>query len=251
MEDSRPKKTPVIAALETGPGPGCYSLPPTIGFVNHDYTRFTSPAYSFRQRLNNEGQDASPGPCYYVPPELTRFGRTKGPSYSMLGRAKPPGLPQTPGPGTYSLEKPWLSFQQRAPSFSIGARTKSRPVDPVPAPNSYALPSLLGPWIPRKPSNPARAISGRNAKASASKDPCQTPGPGSYNTPAPGISLCHPPAFSMLRRLQRPTRGFQSPGPGSHSPEKVTVHRAGAPSYSFGVRHSEYLMPFIADAPEW
>lgn len=36
-----------------GPGPGCYSLPPTVGFVSHDYTRFTSPASSFHQRLNN------------------------------------------------------------------------------------------------------------------------------------------------------------------------------------------------------
>ncbi|KAM6467666.1 protein CIMAP1D [Liasis olivaceus] len=251
MGDSRPRKTPLIAALETGPGPGCYSLPPTIGFVNHDYTRFTSPAYSFRQKLNNHSQDASPGPCYYVPPELTRFGRTKGPSYSMLGRAKPPGLPPTPGPGTYSLEVPRPSFQQRAPSFSIGARTKSRPVDPVPAPDSYTLPSLLRPRIPSKHSNPTHTISGRNSKGRTSEHPCQMPGPGTYNTPAPGVCLCRPPAFSMLRRLQKPTRAFQTPGPGAYSPEKVTIHRAGAPSYSFGVRHSEYLMPFIMDAPEW
>ncbi|ETE59140.1 Zinc finger CCCH domain-containing protein 13, partial [Ophiophagus hannah] len=68
---------------------------------------------------------------------------------------------------------------------------------------------------------------------------------------APAVCFCRPPAFSMLKRLQKPTRAFQTPGPGAHSPEKVTVHRTGAPSYSFGVRHSEYLMPFIPDAPEW
>ncbi|XP_029142444.1 outer dense fiber protein 3-like protein 2 [Protobothrops mucrosquamatus] len=147
-DDSQLKKPPKIEALEPGPGPGCYSLPPTIGFVNHDYTRFASPAYSFRQRLNNHGHNASPGPCYYVSPEHTRFGRMKGPSYSMLGRAKPP-------------------------------------------------------------------------------------------------------AFSMLKRLQKPPRAFQTPGPGAHSPEKVSIHKTGGPSYSFGVRHSEYLMPFMADAPEW
>ncbi|XP_070792657.1 protein CIMAP1D [Pituophis catenifer annectens] len=240
-----------VSPSDQGPGPGCYSLPPTIGFVNHDYTRFTSPAYSFRQRLNNQAHDASPGPCYYVAPELTRFGRAKGPSYSMLGRAKPPGLPQSPGPGTYSPEKPGPSLQSRALSFSLAARTKSRPVDPVPAPNSYILPSLLRARIPSRPSKPSRALSGRNTKGSASKDPGQTPGPASYNPQASAVCFCRPPAFSMLKRLQKPTRAFQTPGPGAHSPEKVTLHRTGAPSYSFGVRHSDYLMPFIPDAPEW
>ncbi|XP_026542871.1 outer dense fiber protein 3-like protein 2 [Notechis scutatus] len=215
MEDSPPKKSPQFAALETGPGPGYYSLPPTIGFVSHDYTRFTSPAYSFRQRLNNRG------------------------------------LPQSPGPGTYSPEKLGPSLQQRAPSFSIAARTKSRPVDPVPASNSYILPSLLRARIPNRPSKATHVLSGKNAKGSASKDPRQMPGPTSYKPHAPAVCFGRPPAFSMLKRLQKPTRAFQTPGPGAHSPEKVTIHRTGAPSYSFGVRHSEYLMPFIPDAPEW
>ncbi|XP_026554254.1 outer dense fiber protein 3-like protein 2 [Pseudonaja textilis] len=251
MEDSPPKESPQIAALETGPGPGYYSLPPTIGFVNHDYTRFTSPAYSFRQRLNYRAHDASPGPCYYVSPELTRFGRAKGPSYSMLGRAKAPGLPQSPGPGTYSPERLGPSLQQRAPSFSIAARTKSRPVDPVPASNSYILPSLLRARIPSRPSKATHALSGKNAKGSASQDPRQMPGPTSYKPRAPAVCFGRPAAFSILKRLQKPTKAFQTPGPGAHSPEKVTIHRTGAPSYSFGVRHSEYLMPFIPDAPEW
>ncbi|XP_013918145.1 PREDICTED: outer dense fiber protein 3-like protein 2 [Thamnophis sirtalis] len=217
MEDSQPKKSPKIEALLTGPGPGCYSLPPTIGFVNHDYTRFTSPAYSFRQRLDNLG------------------------------------LPQSPGPGTYSPEKKLggPSLQPRAPSFSIAARTKSRPVDLVPSPNSYLLPSLLRARTPSRPSKPTRALPARNAKSRASKDPGQAPGPASYNPQASSACFCRPPAFSMLKRLQKPPRAFQTPGPGAHSPEKVTVHKTGAPSYSFGVRHSEYLMPFIPDAPEW
>ncbi|KAM3852543.1 protein CIMAP1D [Vipera latastei] len=175
-----------------------------------------------------------------------------GPSYSMLGRAKPPALPQTPGPGTYSPEKPGPNLQQRAPSFSIGARPKSRPLDAVPAPNSYTLPSLLRARIPGRHSKPSRAaISGRNAKGSASKGPCQTPGPANYNSQAPALCFCRPPAFSMLKRLQKPPRAFQTPGPGAHSPEKVSVHKTRGPSYSLGVRHSEYLMPFIADAPKW
>ncbi|XP_048354618.1 outer dense fiber protein 3-like protein 2 [Sphaerodactylus townsendi] len=253
MEESRPKKTPGIAAQETGPGPGCYSLPPTIGFVSHDYTRFASPAYSFHQRLNNSIylKDASPGPCYYVEPEVTRFGRIRGPSYSMLARPKPPGLPRTPGPGTYSPERVPPPSQQRPPSFSLGARTKYRPVDHVPAPNSYTLPTLLGPRIPSKPSSPCFTISGRNDKGSYSEDLSRTPGPGRYSTTDPNVYLCRLPAFSMLGRLRKPSGAFPTPGPGTHSPEKVIAHWKRSPSYSLGIRHSEYLMPLIADAPEW
>ncbi|XP_053149178.1 outer dense fiber protein 3-like protein 2 [Hemicordylus capensis] len=253
MEEPGPKRGPAIAAHQTGPGPGCYSLPPTVGFVNHDYTRFTSPAYSFHQRLNNSihVKDPSPGPCYYVEPEITRFGRARGPSYSMLARAKPPELTPTPGPGMYSPERVPPPSQQRPPSFSMGARTKYRLVDSVPAPNSYTLPSLLGPRVPSKPSSPCFSISGRNKRGSYSEDLSQTPGPGCYKTTDPNVFLCRPPAFSMLGRLRGPTRKFHTPGPGTHSPEKVTIHRERAPSYSLGVRHSEYLMPLIVDVPEW
>ncbi len=39
--------------LFTGPGPGRYVLPPAIGFVGHDFTKSTSPAYSFHSRMSN------------------------------------------------------------------------------------------------------------------------------------------------------------------------------------------------------
>lgn len=168
--------------------------------------------------------------------------------FSLLS---PPGLPPTPGPGTYSPEKALPPSQRRPPSYSMGARTKYRPVDPVPAPNSYTLPSLLGPRVPDKPSSPSFTISGQNTSGSYSEDLSQTPGPARYAAIDPSVYMCRPPAFSMLRRLREPTRVFHVPGPGTYSPEKVVAHRVRAPSYSFGIRHSEYLMPLIVDAPEW
>lgn len=39
--------------VTAGPGPGRYGLPPTIGFVGHDYTKSTSPAYSFHGRMTD------------------------------------------------------------------------------------------------------------------------------------------------------------------------------------------------------
>lgn len=40
-----------IFHLFAGPGPGRYGLPPTIGFIGHDFTKPTSPAYSFHGRM--------------------------------------------------------------------------------------------------------------------------------------------------------------------------------------------------------
>ncbi|XP_053869910.1 outer dense fiber protein 3-like protein 2 [Malaclemys terrapin pileata] len=235
------------------PGPGQYRLPPTVGFVNHDYTKLTSPAYSFHRRLNNGMyfKDSSPGPCYYVDPQLTRFGRSGGPSYSMLARAKTLAQPQTPGPGRYSPEKAPPVTQRRPPSFTMGSRTKYRRVDPIPAPNSYTLPSLLGSGVPSKPSSPSVTISGRNKHGGFSEDLSQTPGPGHYNRTDPNTYLHRAPAFSIRGRCSAPGAAFRTPGPGTHSPEKVTAHRTRAPAYSLGVRHSEFVTPLIVDVSQW
>lgn len=42
--------------LSTGPGPGRYILPPAIGFVGHDFTKSTSPAFSFHGRMSNNSE---------------------------------------------------------------------------------------------------------------------------------------------------------------------------------------------------
>jgi len=40
-----------------GPGPGRYALPSTIGFINHDFSKHTKPAYSFGRRLYDDGKN--------------------------------------------------------------------------------------------------------------------------------------------------------------------------------------------------
>lgn len=42
----------------------------------------------------------------------------------------------------------------------------------------------------------------------------------------------------------------RKPGPGAHSPERVIVNKRSAPSYSMGVKHSEYVCPLIIDGSE-
>jgi hypothetical protein len=48
-----------------------------------------------------------------------------------------------------------------------------------------------------------------------------------------------------------PQDNTKKPGPGAHRPETVTMNRKKAPSFSMGVRHSEYLTPLIVDVPDF
>ncbi|XP_061650518.1 outer dense fiber protein 3-like protein 2a isoform X3 [Phyllopteryx taeniolatus] len=203
------KRRPVISAKERGPGPGRYALPPTVGYVDHDVTKPSGPAYSFRTRMSSTSD---------------KF--------------------QTPGPGTYSPEKaPPLNAQRRPPAYTMGARTRYRSVDAVPAPNSYTLPKLLGNQVPDKASAVSYSMSARRP----SVDLAQSPGPGGYNSTHPDVYLRRQPSFSMRSRTERPTYPSATPGPGAYRPERSGAHLRRAPSFTMGVRHSEFVTPLVLD----
>ncbi|XP_016385330.1 outer dense fiber protein 3-like protein 2 [Sinocyclocheilus rhinocerous] len=245
------RRRPIIAGRERGPGPGRYALPPTVGYINHDYTKPSSPAYSFHSRMSSNmvSVDSSPGPQYHVDAKMTRFGRDGTPSYSMLGKKKKTADTfQTPGPGAYSPEKaPPLNLHHRPPSYTMAFRTRYRIVDPVPPPNRYTLPNLFSSHVPHKPSSASFTMSARRKAGGPSEDLSMTPGPSRYNRTDPSIYLNRQPSFSMQSRSNIPTDATSKPGPGTHSPEKVTAHLHRAPSFSMGVRHSEFVTPLIVD----
>ncbi|XP_067370534.1 outer dense fiber protein 3-like protein 2b [Channa argus] len=248
------KKYPLIAGRERGPGPGRYGLPPTIGFIGHDFTKPTSPAYSFHGRMSDNmySVDSSPGPQYQVDAKITRFGKDGTPAYSMLGRTKThKELFLTPGPGAYSPEKaPPCNLQRRPPSYTMGSRTLYRCIDSVPAPNKYCLPPLMGPHVPNKPANASYTISGSYSSGGPSVDLAKTPGPCRYNSTDPSVFLPRQPAFSMLGRHSLPRVATTKPGPGTYNPEKVTVHKPRAPAYSLGTKHSEFVTPLVVSVSD-
>ncbi|GLD47917.1 outer dense fiber protein 3-like protein 2 [Lates japonicus] len=249
------KRRPIISARERGPGPGRYTLPPTVGYINHDFTKPSSPAYSFHGRMSVVSADSSPGPRYHVDAKVTRFGRMETPSYSILGRGRRTGskveLFQTPGPGAYSPEKaPPLNAHRRPPSYTIGARTRYRSVDAVPAPNSYSLPNLLGCQVPNKSSSASYSISGRRKVGAPSEDLSMSPGPGKYNSTNPDIYRQRQPSFTMQGQTKRPSYSSAIPGPGTYSPEKFHVHLPKPPSFTLGVRHSEFVTPLVVDVAD-
>ncbi|KAJ8274134.1 hypothetical protein COCON_G00087590 [Conger conger] len=248
------RKRPIIAGRERGPGPGRYGLPPTIGYVGHDFTKPTSPAYSFHHRMSSKlySEDSSPGPRYYVDAKLTRFGRDGTPSYSIGGRMRSSsGVFQTPGPGAYSPEAaPPLNGHRRPPCYTMGSRTSYRSTDAVPSPNRYTLPALLGPHAPTKPSSASYSLSARRGPGGSSEDRAMTPGPGRYNSTDPNVYLPRRPAFSILGRFTVPSDATRKPGPGTHDAEKVVAHQRRPPAFSLGIRHSEFVTPLVVDVPD-
>ncbi|TWW57861.1 outer dense fiber protein 3-like protein 2b [Takifugu rubripes] len=248
------KKYAEITGKERGPGPGRYGLPPTVGFVGHDFTKLTSPAYSFHGKMtgNMYCVDSSPGPKYHIDARMTRFGRDGTPAYSMLGRIKSKKQQfQTPGPGTYSPERaPPCNLQRRPPCFTMRSRTQYRSTDSVPAPNKYCLPPVMGPQVPNKPSSASYTMSRSYSTGGPSVDLAKTPGPCRYNTTDLNLYLPRQPAFSMLGRHKMPRDATKKPGPGEYNPEKVTVNRARAPAYSLGIRHSEFVTPLVVNVSD-
>ncbi|KAJ0065117.1 hypothetical protein NL108_005593, partial [Boleophthalmus pectinirostris] len=237
-----------------GPGPGHYGLPPTIGFIGHDFTKPTSPAYSFHGRMSSNmySVDSSPGPMYHISAKMTRFGKDGTPAFSMFSRMKAQkDLLQTPGPGTYSPEKvPPCNLQRRPPHYTMGSRTLYRTVDAVPAPNKYCLPPLMGPQVPNKPASACYTMSATYPSGGPAVDLAKTPGPCGYNSTDPNVYLPRQPAFSILGRHTLPKDHTRKPGPGTYNPETVTVHKARAPAYSLGMRHSEFITPLVIHLPD-
>lgn len=240
---------PVIAARERGPGPGRYGLPSTCGFTSHDPTKRKNPAYSFGQRLDDGmfKKDNSPGPGYFIDPKMSRNGQDGAPSYSILGRQRDLNSFKTPSPGTYSPEKFHPQGERHAPSYSMAARTRYRKGDAVPSPNSYSLPPLLGAKVANKKASAAYSMTSRSQNGCFSEDLARTPGPGRYSILEPNTVKGKAPAYSILGRNNLPGDSTQKPGPGAHTPEKVIANKKAAPSFSLGIRHSEYVTPLIVE----
>lgn len=159
------------------------------------------------------------------------------------------GLEVTPGPGAYSPEKAAPMHQRTPPAFTLGSRLRPRPLDTsIPAPNAYTLPPLWGSQVFIKPSSPSYTVLGRTPPARPLQDPAELPGPGQYDSPDPNAYRQRPPSFTLLGRPRAPRPRNETPGPGTHSPEGVTVTKARAPAFSMGIRHSKRATTMAADS---
>uniref|UniRef100_A0A8C1I5X6 Tripartite motif containing 35-30 n=1 Tax=Cyprinus carpio TaxID=7962 RepID=A0A8C1I5X6_CYPCA len=238
-----------IAAMYKSPGP-TYSLPGATGMNDHDPRMQKGPAFSFGIRHRDSQATSSPGPGYLVPSNITRVGRDGTPVYSVYGRPKDIQPFKTPGPGSYSPENATKTTFYSAPAFSLSARTKLFRNDQTPGPAAYMLPPVLGPRVVNKASAPNVFFGGRSAIGSFYEDLRKTPGPGTYQVVNSGVYKRKAPEYSMTGRNFSPGDTTKKPGPGAHHPERVTFTGTKAPSFSFGIRHSEYTFPLIVDGAD-
>ncbi|KAM4618278.1 ciliary microtubule associated protein 1B [Polymixia lowei] len=238
-----------IAAFYSSPGPK-YALPGLIGINNHDPRKQKAPVFSFGTRHNQLSADSSPGPRYLVSSRITRVGRDGTPAFSLYSRPKDPQLFQPPGPGRYSPERSGKSVYYSAPAYSLSGRNRDYCNDQTPGPAAYTLPSVLGPKAVNKPAAPNFSLCGRSKIGSFHEDLQKTPGPGTYKVVDPCIYKYKPPQYSLIGRNSMSGDTTEKPGPGAHRPEQVTCTRVKAPSFSFGVRHSQYIAPLLVNVDD-
>uniref|UniRef100_A0A672J5W4 Uncharacterized protein n=1 Tax=Salarias fasciatus TaxID=181472 RepID=A0A672J5W4_SALFA len=145
--------------------------------------------------------------------------------------------------------EPWVgTWRPHRPRRPIAAMHQT------PGPNKYLLPSLTGTskHDPTKSKSPAFSMASRHLQSTVH----HSPGPAHFVEPnttrtgrhtAPGVSL------KGKRQSQVKLAG---PGPVQHLhsttlvihlcvPSLVTVAKRKAPSFSFGVHHSQYKTPLI------
>ncbi|XP_041795621.1 outer dense fiber protein 3-B [Chelmon rostratus] len=236
-----------IAALYGSPGPK-YTLPGLTGASKHDPTKYKAPAFSFGTRHNQTNYNCSPGPQYLIP--TTRHGRSGAPAFSLGSRWKEPESFTSPGPGKYSPERADKQICHSAPAFSLSGRGKDIRGCETPGPATYTLPPVLGPKTMTTPTAPSYLICGRRKTGSFLEDLQKTPGPAAYKVVDPCIYSQKPPQCSMIGRNYPPSKTTETPGPAAYYPEKVTFTRAKAPGFSFGVRHSEHILPITEHVTE-
>lgn len=231
-----------IAAMFSSPGP-CYGLPGLVGQQNHDSRSVHRkyPGWHFGIRHGKFRDDCSPGPCYFPDSKIYRDGKDGTPHYSLYSRSADLNRFSAPGPGAYSPEATGPSGKKNNPAYSFGIRHRNRKTDQTPAPNKYSLDGMLGHTIQSgKPQAPVISVRGRSKIGSFHEDLQKTPGP-KYNVVHPEVYKNKYPQYSMTSRNTMPGDSTKKPGPGAHSPERVTINKKAAPNVTFGMYHSQYI----------
>ncbi|XP_005994969.1 ciliary microtubule associated protein 1A [Latimeria chalumnae] len=244
------KKPVLIEGREKGPGPGRYGLPSTVGYINHDFTKYTSPAYSFGIKGGPPlfGTTIGPGPRYLVHPKYTRVGKDGSPVYTLHSKYKDLNFFQPPGPGAYSPERYCPLGKDQSPAYSLSDRTRYRQSDPNPAANKYSVPSVIGPRVPHKYSYPCYSVTGRSKIGSFLEDFGKSPSPNRYKIPNQNVYDNEMPSYTMQARTKLLGDTTTKPGPGAHCPERVVLNKPRAPTFYMGNKHSEFEMPLIVEA---
>ncbi|XP_041971737.1 outer dense fiber protein 3 isoform X2 [Aricia agestis] len=216
-----------------GPGPGAYLLPPTVGYNQHDPSRYRMPMYSFGVKPPLHFGSRGPGPVYRIE-KMTREGIISAPAWSLGARFPTRTITTAPGPGAHAPELCPIFKEFRPPMYSMGARfgTDFRRIGP--APNAY---SVLG----NKP-YPAYSMGARLGTTVK----VRSPGPAVYYQQNIAMYKYKAPSYSLGGRRES-GKYSRSPGPAAYPPDLYNTKKSGF-SYSFGRKHGDDCPPMITDA---
>ncbi|XP_022191286.2 outer dense fiber protein 3-B [Nilaparvata lugens] len=214
-------------AYPRSPGPAHYKIPPSIGYKDHNKTKWIMPAYSIGNKHRSLEGGVVPGPQYMVR-DQTRFGYQRGPAFTINRRTALRMGSSGPGPGTY---KPEQYATRKAPVFSFGKRPASQQITVGPGPASYNVRR-------DKPPGPAFNILGRQTQKMLDK----SPGPAAYNPKYSSVDK-RPRVIKFSGRPDTSGLGKAfGPGPGHY---KYQLVGRSTPKFSFGTKHKEWLSPYI------
>ncbi|CAG11373.1 unnamed protein product, partial [Tetraodon nigroviridis] len=186
---------------------------------------------------------SSPGPKYALP-GLTGSSehdptKYKAPMFSMGMRHKLASPDCSPGPKYLMHSKITRKGHDGSPAFSIYQRQKEPRLVQTPGPDAYC---------PERAdrlnfhSAPACSLSGRHKEINCNQSPRLV-----YKVVDPSTYRPKAPQYSMTGRNFPPHDITRKPGPGAHYPEKVTLSKPKAPSFTFGIRHSQYISSLVVD----
>ncbi|ELV12633.1 Outer dense fiber protein 3 [Tupaia chinensis] len=119
-------------------------------------------------------------------------------------------------------------------------------IPPTTGPAAYMLPVVMGPHTVGKVSQPSYSIKGRS-KLGGFSDDLHKASPAAYRQTDVQVTKFKAPQYTMAARVEPPGDKTLKPGPGAHSPEKVTLTKPCAPVVTFGIKHSDYMTPLVVD----
>ena len=242
------RRGPIYAEF-TGPGPLGYSLPGTLGRVGADPTRASAPAISLKPRLK-DAENTNPGPDYTIGSNLTAKGVQENASYSFQSRPKVKPIEVSPGPGTYGVEKVKQGASSKEAygrSITMATRARYPFKNEAPPPNTYTHPVGVGKNAAVCKSTPQFSMHGHLnvGRPEYSLIKSNVPGPGTYRPCDVNNVKQGPVSFSMQGRTKVKDYNTvkENPGPGSYNP--IMLKRE--PSYSMGVRHSDFIVNVMSN----
>ncbi|XP_065603645.1 ciliary microtubule associated protein 1A-like [Cyrtonyx montezumae] len=218
-----------------------------VGYVGHSPTKARAPVYSFIGFKLPAVDSCGPGPCYFVEPAITRKGKYMAPGTHLQGRPRTKTA-ITPGPSDYCIEAASRHVFKCPAVPSVASRREPIQTDRTPGPDTYTLPRLIGPNAAYTSASPCYSLTGRSQRGRFDEDLAKTLGPASFPRVAVDACRTRAPAYTMGARPKPGAANAAKPGPADYSVGRgVMLIKPQAPVCTFGIQHSIYTTPLIAE----